>query len=196
MSKPVSLSIVNFVCTGELFARLPLALVAELTGGKYGPKVFPADVVRSMNPKVTLMLMGSGSLVISGAASPDDAVRAAWLQAYCLQRAVPAMVPGIGVCNINVENIVATADVGYELDVKRFYEQNMGKSIYQPKKIKPVRHYPHMPERQKPVIVMYDTGKIIITGATTQAEIHSTYALIDWPKYRKSKDVSVLNSAM
>lgn len=185
MSQPVSLRIVNFVCTAEMFTRLPLPLVAELTGGKYGPKVFPADVVRSTGPRVTLMLMSSGSLVISGAVSPDEAVRAAWLQAYCLLRDVPTMVPGITVCNFNVENIVATANVGYELDVKRFYEQNQGKSIYQPHKIKPVRYYPRLPVQQKPVIVIYDTGKIIITGASTQAEIHETYPQVDWPKYRK-----------
>jgi TATA-box binding protein (TBP) (component of TFIID and TFIIIB) len=192
MAKPVSLRIVNFVCTAEFFTHLNLPLVAELTGGKYGRKVFPAVVIRSMKPHVTLMLMGSGSVVVSGAASPDDAVYAAWLAAYVLQRDVPSMVPGIGACNVHVENIVATADVGYELDVKRLYEDNMGKSIYQPKKIKPVRYYPHLPDRQKPVIVAYDTGKIIITGATTQAEIHSTYDLLPWAKYRKKKDVSAL----
>jgi TATA-box binding protein (TBP) (component of TFIID and TFIIIB) len=183
MAQPVSLSIVNFVCTAELFTPLPLPLVAELYGGKYGPKVFPAVVIRSMNPHTTLMVMGSGSLVISGAASPDDAIRAAWMQAYCLQRDM--RIPNAGVCNIHVENIVATANVGHEIDVPRFYEQNMGKSIYQPKKIKPVRYYPHMPERQKPVLVIYDSGNIIITGAVTQTEIHSTYSLVDWNKYRK-----------
>lgn len=183
MTQPASLRIVNFVSTAELFVKLNLPLVAELTGGKYGRKVFPAVVIRSMNPHVTLMLMGSGSVVASGAASADDAIRAAWLAAYTLQRDVPDMVPNIGVCNLHVENIVATADVGFPIDIKRLYADNMSKSVYQPKKIKPVRYYPFMPLRQKPVIVIYNTGKIIITGAETQDEVYSTYGLIDWNKY-------------
>lgn len=196
MTQPVSLRIVNFVSTAEYFARLNLPLVAELTGGKYGEKVFPAVVIPSEDPHLTLMLMASGSVVASGASSPDDAVRAAWLAAFVLQRDMPSMVPGITVCNLHVENIVATANVGYELDVKKLYQENMNKSVYQPKKIKPVRYYPHLPIRQKPVIVIYGTGKIIITGATTQAEIYSTYGLIDWPRYRKDSTSNSLNNAM
>lgn len=183
-----SLRLVNFVCTAGLFTRLNLPLVAELTGGKYGRKVFSAVVIRSLKPHVTLMAMASGNLAIPGAASPDEAAYAAWLLAYVLQRDVPSMVRGITVSNVHVENIVATADVGHGLDIQRFYSDHKHKSIYQPHKIKPVRYYPHLPERQKPVIVIYDTGKIVITGAVTQAEIHQTYDLVDWLKYRK--DVS------
>lgn len=182
--------IVNFVATAEEMVRLPLKIVAELVGGKYGPKVFPAVIVRSTRPKVTEMFMESGRNVISGAPTPEDAVYVAWLGAHRLMKEMPRLTRHISVYNVQVENIVATADVGFELDLKKLYKANQSKSVWQPKKIKPVRFYPHSPWKQKPVMVIYDTGRIIITGAETVPEVHATYKLLDWEKYRKVKDSS------
>ena len=185
MAEPATMRIVNFVSTANLMSWLHMPLIAEGTGGKYGPKVFPAVIIRSINPRATIMLMPSGSLVVSGAISPDDAVRAMWLVTWILRRLFPVMLRGVSLQNFNVENIVATAYVGYELNIKLFYADHMSQSIYQPKKIKPVRYYPFLPDKRKPVIVMYDTGNIIITGCVTQAESYATFKLVEWHKYRK-----------
>ena len=65
----------NIVATSDLGAQIDLNAVAiSLGGGKgeYEPEQFPGLVYRIDEPKVVVLLFGSGKLVCTGARKPSD----------------------------------------------------------------------------------------------------------------------------
>jgi transcription initiation factor TFIID TATA-box-binding protein len=68
----------NVVATANLHAELNLdAIAIGLENTEYEPEQFPGLVYRMQDPKVVLLLFGSGKIVCTGARSVADAERAA-----------------------------------------------------------------------------------------------------------------------
>lgn len=68
----------NVVATANLGAELNLdAIAVGLDNTEYEPEQFPGLVYRMKDPKVVLLLFGSGKIVCTGAKSVGDAERAA-----------------------------------------------------------------------------------------------------------------------
>lgn len=64
----------NIVASGNLESTLNLEAVAlELEDTEYEPEQFPGLVYRLSDPKVVLLLFGSGKVVCTGAKTRDDA---------------------------------------------------------------------------------------------------------------------------
>ncbi|PKK85917.1 MAG: TATA-box-binding protein [Thermoplasmata archaeon HGW-Thermoplasmata-1] len=69
----------NIVATSDLKAELNLNAVAiglGLDRVEYEPEQFPGLVYRLSDPKVVVLIFGSGKLVCTGARKPEDASRA------------------------------------------------------------------------------------------------------------------------
>ncbi len=69
----------NIVATSDLGAQIDLnAIAISLGGGKveYEPEQFPGLVYRIEEPKVVVLLFGSGKLVCTGARKPSDVEQA------------------------------------------------------------------------------------------------------------------------
>jgi len=67
----------NVVATANLNSELNLdAIAIGLDNTEYEPEQFPGLVYRMSDPKVVLLLFGSGKIVCTGAKSVDDAKRA------------------------------------------------------------------------------------------------------------------------
>ncbi len=68
----------NVVATANLHADLNLdAIAIGLDNTEYEPEQFPGLVYRMKDPKVVLLLFGSGKIVCTGAKSVEDAEQAA-----------------------------------------------------------------------------------------------------------------------
>jgi len=68
----------NVVATANLHAELNLdAIAIGLDNTEYEPEQFPGLVYRMKDPKVVLLLFGSGKIVCTGAKSVEDAENAA-----------------------------------------------------------------------------------------------------------------------
>jgi transcription initiation factor TFIID TATA-box-binding protein len=69
----------NIVASGDLHAVLNLNTIAiglGLENIEYEPEQFPGLVYRLSDPKVVVLLFGTGKLVITGGRKPEDAVNA------------------------------------------------------------------------------------------------------------------------
>ncbi len=72
------ITVQNIVATANLNAELNLdAIAISLDNTEYEPEQFPGLVYRMNDPKVVLLLFGSGKIVCTGAKSVEDAERAA-----------------------------------------------------------------------------------------------------------------------
>ena len=73
------ITVQNIVASADLHADLNLNAIAiglGLEKVEYEPEQFPGLVYRMDNPKVVVLLFGSGKLVCTGAKKPEDAERA------------------------------------------------------------------------------------------------------------------------
>ena len=78
ITKTPEVIIQNVVATANLNAELNLdAIAVGLENTEYEPEQFPGLVYRMKDPKVVLLLFGSGKIVCTGAKSIEDAERAA-----------------------------------------------------------------------------------------------------------------------
>jgi transcription initiation factor TFIID TATA-box-binding protein len=78
IKKKPEIIVQNVVATANLNAELNLdAIAIGLENTEYEPEQFPGLVYRMKDPKVVLLLFGSGKIVCTGAKSVEDAERAA-----------------------------------------------------------------------------------------------------------------------
>jgi transcription initiation factor TFIID TATA-box-binding protein len=74
ISHEFDVKIVNIVASADLGTVLNLEVIAlELANTEYEPEQFPGLVFRGTDPKVALLLFGSGKVVCTGARTFDDA---------------------------------------------------------------------------------------------------------------------------
>ena len=67
----------NIVASTAFADRLDLDLIAqELEGAEYEPEQFPGLVYRLKEPRVAMLLFGSGKIVCTGARKIEDVSRA------------------------------------------------------------------------------------------------------------------------
>ncbi len=79
VNKDPEIVVQNIVATSDLGAPIDLnAIAISLGGGKveYEPEQFPGLVYRIDEPKVVVLLFGSGKLVCTGARRPSDVEKA------------------------------------------------------------------------------------------------------------------------
>ena len=71
------MNIENVVASTYLGQELDLNKIEEaLEGAEYNPQQFPGLVYRLDDPKVVVLLFGSGKMVCTGAKVPEDVTRA------------------------------------------------------------------------------------------------------------------------
>lgn len=93
-SRPV-IEVQNIVSTGDLESEINLSSIALTLGldrVEYEPEQFPGLVYRLDEPRVVVLLFGSGKLVLTGARKPSDAQRAAEIVKNDLAKA--GLLPG------------------------------------------------------------------------------------------------------
>lgn len=144
------------------FLGVPVDLVAlsrQLVGAEYNPARFPGVVLRTEAPKAATLVFRSGKVVCTGAKCVEDVH-------YSLRR-VFQEIKALGVevqgPDIIIQNIVASADLGVELDLGAVAAAIGLENVEFEPEMFPglVRRL----EAPKAVILLFGSGKMIITGA-------------------------------
>ncbi|MEM1658878.1 MAG: TATA-box-binding protein [Candidatus Jordarchaeales archaeon] len=165
MPKAKSIHIENVVASVTLNQRLDLNLIAEkLPNTEFDPDQFPGLVLRLEQPKTATLIFNSGKMVCTGSKSEKDAVKAVKKIIEHLKEI------GIDIKNepiIQVQNIVASANLGVELNLEEaaFLLEN---TLYEPEQ------FPGLIWRVKDpkvVILLFGSGKAVITGAKREEDI-------------------------
>ena len=132
---------------------------------KYLPQRFPGLCFRLNDPKTTTLIFRTGKMICTGAKSERMARNAIGK----LLRELKAK--GIivrGKPEIVVRNVVATAELGGEIDLESLVYK-FGRVMYEPEQF-PATIY--RMEEPKVVILIFFTGRLVITGAKNEEQIH------------------------
>lgn len=161
-----SVSVVNVVASVTVKHEFDLnVIVKAFPEVEYRPEVFPGLCFRLKKPKTATLIFHSGRMVCTGAKSERMARRA-------VHKVVRELMgKGIvvrGSPSIQVQNIVASADLGGDVDVEKA-AYVLGRIMYEPEQFPGAVYRMDEP---KAVVLIFSNGKLVITGAKKEAQVY------------------------
>jgi len=159
----------NIVSTVNLGCRLDLKQIAlHARNAEYNPKRFAAVIMRIRDPKTTALIFASGKMVCTGAKSEDASRLAARKYARIIQKlGFPAKF-----VDFKVQNIVGSCDVKFPLKLERLATDHSNYCSYEPELFPGLIYRMVQP---KIVLLIFVSGKIVLTGAKVREEIYEAF---------------------
>ena len=158
--------IVNVVAVASLGQRLDLlAIMKAFRNVEYRSKRFPGLVFRLKRPKTATLIFTSGKMVCTGAKSEKTARSAMKKVVRELKKAGFVI---LGRPEIEITNIVASADLGGKIDLEKALEA-LDNIMYEPEQFPGIIYRMTEP---KVVMLLFTSGKIVITGGKSGEQIH------------------------
>jgi len=163
----IKVKVENIVASTAFADKLDLDMILQsVEGAEYEPEQFPGLVYKLSNPKTATLLFKSGKANCTGAKSIEDVHKTIDIIVERLRKL------GVDVYKnpeITVQNIVAVADLGGELNLT---ETAMGLGLqnieYEPEQ------FPGMVYRikePKVAMLLFSSGKIVCTGAKNVEDV-------------------------
>ncbi|MCF2138366.1 MAG: TATA-box-binding protein [Candidatus Thorarchaeota archaeon] len=161
----IKTQIENVVASVILSRPIDLDLiVARFPKVEYDPEQFPGLVFRLTNPKTATLIFSTGKMVCTGGKNITEAKRAVRKIVKELNEA-DINIPGRPI--INVQNIVASGDLGGFLNLE-LAAMTLENCMYEPEQFPGLIYRMRDP---KVVVLLFSSGKIVITGAKTEEQI-------------------------
>ncbi|KAJ1870685.1 TATA-binding protein (TBP) [Coemansia sp. RSA 1722] len=162
----------NIVATVNLDCRLDLKTIAlHARNAEYNPKRFAAVIMRIREPKTTALIFASGKMVVTGAKSEDDSKLAARKYARIVQKlGFPAKFT-----DFKIQNIVGSCDVKFPIRLEGLACSHGDFSSYEPELFPGLIYRMVKP---KIVLLIFVSGKIVLTGAKVRDEIYQAFRSI------------------
>ncbi|MCS7094477.1 MAG: TATA-box-binding protein [Thaumarchaeota archaeon] len=160
------IEIQNVVASVTLNQRLDLQSIQNaFPQVDYKPAQFPGLVFRLERPKTATLIFSSGKMVCTGAKSEEESKRAV-KRVVRLLKEKGFLVSEDAI--IEVQNIVASIDLFGRINLERA-AQVLETVMYEPEQFPGLIYRMSEP---KVVILMFASGKLVCTGAKTEAEVH------------------------
>jgi len=159
----------NIVATVSLECRLDLKTIAlHARNAEYNPKRFAAVIMRIREPKTTALIFASGKMVVTGARSEDDSKLAARKYARIVQKlGFDAQFK-----DFKIQNIVGSCDVKFPIRLEGLAYSHGNFSSYEPELFPGLIYRMISP---KVVLLIFVSGKIVLTGAKLREDIYSAF---------------------
>ncbi|KAI9296594.1 TBP-domain-containing protein [Neoconidiobolus thromboides FSU 785] len=162
----------NIVATVNLECRLDLKTIAlHARNAEYNPKRFAAVIMRIREPKTTALIFSSGKMVVTGAKSENDSRLASRKYARIVQK--------LGFqakfSDFKIQNIVGSCDVKFPIRLEGLAYSHGHFSSYEPELFPGLIYRMVKP---KIVLLIFVSGKIVLTGAKVRSEIYQAFEAI------------------
>ncbi len=163
-----------------------IALYAR--NAEYNPKRFAAVIMRIRQPRTTALIFSSGKMVCTGAKSEDESRLAARKYARIIQKlgfTVIELEPDLlktkkyfifsfkaKFMDFKIQNIVGSIDVKFSIRLEYFHTCHSQFCSYEPE-LFPGLIYRML--KPKVVLLIFVSGKVVITGAKLRSEINEAF---------------------
>ena len=185
----------NIVSTANFKCVLDLREIAlKAKNAEYNPKRFAAVIMRIKEPKTTALIFSSGKMVCTGARNEEESRQASRIYAkIILKLGFP-----VKFTEFTVQNIVASCDVKFPIRLEGLAGAYLNLCSYEPEMFPGLIFHLQNP---KVVLLIFVSGKIVLTGAKTRDDIYKAYQtmLPILQKYKKTdknigKELSAKNN--
>ncbi|VDP75004.1 unnamed protein product [Echinostoma caproni] len=159
----------NIVCTVYLGCKLDLKQIAlNARNAEYNPKRFAAVIMRIREPRTTALIFSSGKMVCTGAKSEEQARLAARKYARIIQK--------LGFeahfKEFKIQNMVGSCDVRFHIRLEGLVLSQSHFATYEPELFPGLIYRMTKP---KIVLLIFVSGKIVLTGAKVRDEIYEAF---------------------
>ncbi|RGP66674.1 tata-box-binding [Fusarium longipes] len=164
----------NIVATVNLDCRLDLKTIAlHARNAEYNPKNkrFAAVIMRIREPKTTALIFASGKMVVTGAKSEDDSKLASRKYARIIQK----LGFNAKFTDFKIQNIVGSCDIKFPIRLEGLASRHHNFSSYEPELFPGLIYRMIKP---KIVLLIFVSGKIVLTGAKVREEIYQAFEMI------------------
>lgn len=162
----------NIVATVNLDCRLDLKTIAlHARNAEYNPKRFAAVIMRIREPKTTALIFASGKMVVTGAKSEDDSKLASRKYARIIQK----LGFNAKFTDFKIQNIVGSCDIKFPIRLEGLASRHHNFSSYEPELFPGLIYRMIKP---KIVLLIFVSGKIVLTGAKVREEIYTAFESI------------------
>ncbi|MFO7966240.1 MAG: TATA-box-binding protein [Archaeoglobaceae archaeon] len=158
--KDYNIKIENVVASTQIGENIDLNKISrEVSDAEYKPKQFPGLVLRTKEPKAAALIFRSGKVVCTGSKSVQDANRAV--------RQVVKVIDGLDIPvflepDVKVQNIVASADLGVDLNLNAIaIGLGLENIEYEPEQFPGLVYRLNKP---RVVVLIFGSGKMVVTG--------------------------------
>jgi|HubBroStandDraft_2_1064218.scaffolds.fasta_scaffold86594_2 transcription initiation factor TFIID TATA-box-binding protein len=151
----------NVVASTSLGLELDLITIAfQLDGAEYDPAQFPGLIYRMKDPKTAILLFHSGKVVCTGGKSSSQVERSIATISAQLRKGGTKVERNP---KIEIQNIVATSDLGSELDLNIVaVTLGLDRVEYEPEQFPGLVYRINEP---RVVLLLFSSGKMVCTGA-------------------------------
>ena len=162
----------NIVSTANFKCILDLREIAlKAKNAEYNPRRFAAVIMRIKEPKTTALIFSSGKMVCTGARTEEESRQASRTYAkIILKLGFP-----VKFSEFTVQNIVASCDVKFPIRLEGLANTFLKFCSYEPEMFPGLIF--HMLE-PKIVLLIFVSGKIVLTGAKKREDIYKAYQKI------------------
>jgi transcription initiation factor TFIID TATA-box-binding protein len=170
----------NIVSTANLGIKLDLRKIAlNCRNAEYNPRRFAAVIMRIRDPKTTALIFSSGKMVCTGAKSEELSRDAA--KKY--SKAIKKIGFEVNMQDFKIQNIVGSCDVRFPISLEGLSHAHDRFSTYEPELFPGLIYRMVNP---KIVLLIFASGKIVLTGAKNKSDINEAYDNI-YPVLKKFK---------
>ncbi len=157
----------NVVASTSLGDVLDLQSIGlALDGAEYNPEEFPGLIYRLKEPKTAILLFRSGKVVCTGGKSWNQVDAAVRTISELIRKAGQKILPHP---KIQVQNIVATSDLGSEVNLNSIaVTLGLDRVEYEPEQ------FPGLVCRlttPRVVVLLFGSGKLVCTGARRPSDV-------------------------
>lgn len=161
----------NVVATVDLGVKIKMEQAASRLPAKasvsYIPEQFPGIVVKIKEPKVSILVFGSGKMVVTGAKS-REMIKAAVDVVVGLLRDAGASAKTSKAPKITVQNVVASGGLGCRINLE-LAALLMDNAMYEPEQFPGLIYRMTNP---KAVFLLFQSGNLVCTGAKKEDDVY------------------------
>jgi transcription initiation factor TFIID TATA-box-binding protein len=162
-SDATKVKVENIVSSITLGINIDIEKLSKTVPGIDNPKRFPGVIYRVDDPKVSMLIFRTGKVICSGARTRTDIDRAA---EKLLAKLKEGKIKVTEKPKIEVQNIVASASMDFRVNLDQL-AMDCEDTEYEPEQ------FPGLIfrlEEPKTVMLIFKSGKIIVTGAKTVSQ--------------------------
>ncbi|KAI1452793.1 transcription factor TFIID-domain-containing protein [Annulohypoxylon moriforme] len=127
--------------------------------------------MRIRDPKTTALIFASGKMVVTGAKSEDDSKLASRKYARIIQK----LGFNAKFSDFKIQNIVGSCDIKFPIRLEGLASRHHNFSSYEPELFPGLIYRMIKP---KIVLLIFVSGKIVLTGAKVREEIYQAFEMI------------------
>ncbi|SCM23336.1 TATA-box binding protein, putative [Plasmodium chabaudi chabaudi] len=171
--KDIPLKIHNIISSANLDTEIDLRLVAvSIKSAEYNPSKINTLIIRINHPKCTALIFKSGRIMLTGTKSKTDSINGCKKIGKIIKFVTNQ---NIRLKNFKIENIIASANCNIPVRLEMLAHDHKDYCNYEPELFAGLVYRYKPTSNLKSVILIFVSGKIIITGCKSLQKLNTVF---------------------